>query len=366
MGTVRDVLRVLEEIAPARHALGFDKVGLQVGDPDGKIERAVVSLDRSLGAVAFAAERKAGLLVAHHPLIFQPLPKILTTGHDGRTVTELIRNGIHFVAAHTNWDAAPGGINDALAERLGLRDVEPFGEAAAVANLRLIFFCPPESADRVLDAVSEAGAGVIGAYKRCAFKIPGTGTFFGTDEANPTVGEAGQIEEVHELRVETILPLERERAVTQALRKAHPYEEPAYDLVPLHPAYEQPLGRLGRLAKPLTLKDLVDYVDDRLGTRSTAWGREDRRIERVAVVGGSADGEWRNARSAGADALVTGEVKQHVALEAAESGFSLLAAGHYATEQPGCEALREALAQRLPEIEWDLFMPAPGMSGRPL
>jgi dinuclear metal center YbgI/SA1388 family protein len=366
MAKVQDVLAALESIAPTRYAFGFDKVGLQVGDPNQNVERAVVSLDRSLGAVAFAAEAKAQLLVAHHPLIFRPLDTVDTRSHEGRTVVELIRNGTSFVAAHTNWDSARGGINDTLADLLELSDVTDFGHAAEVNSLKLVFFVPAHAADSVIDAVSGAGGGVIGAYARCAFANPGTGTFDAGASTNPAIGAAGERTQVDEVRVEMLVPSAKAGAVTRALVKAHPYEEPAYDLHVLRGNPEQPAGRVGSLAAPTTLAALLETVGAKLGVRAWAWGDADRRIRRVAVVGGAADGEWVAAQRAGADVLVTGEVKQHVALEAAESGFALIAAGHYQTEHPGCATLRDRLAKALPEVDWRLFTPAPGQHGRPL
>ena len=154
-----------------------------------------------------------------------------------------------------------------------------------------------------------------------------------------------------------VLRKEDRRAVERALRTAHPYEEPAYDLLLLPPSPEQPAGRVG-VREATTLADFAAETEARLATRAWAWGDPARPIRRVAVVGGAADGEWRAAQRAGADVLVTGEVKQHVAVEAAESGFALVAAGHYATEQPGVEALRDRMAEVCPAVDWRLFVPA--------
>lgn len=366
MSTVRDVLATLERIAPRRHAFDFDKIGLQVGSPDARVSRAVVSLDRSLGAVEAARTAGAQLLLSHHPLIFRPISTVDTRSHEGRTILRLIQSEISFIAAHTNWDAAKGGINDELAARLELLESVPFGTAAEVKNLKLVFFCPEEAVERVIDAVSSAGAGIIGAYRRCAYLSKGQGTYIGDESSHPTIGEPGEREVVDETRVEMVLPEDRAAAVGRALRKAHPYEEPAFNYMPMTSVPEAPAGRVGQLASPLTLREFQEYADARLGTRSLSWGDPAKRIRRVAVCGGAADGEWIGAQRADADVLVTGEVKQHVAVEASESGMCVMASGHYATEHPGCEALRERMAREMPEIEWTLFTPAPGLHGRPL
>lgn len=362
---VREVLAALETVAPVRYAFSFDKVGLQVGDPEAEVTKAVVSLDRSRAAVAHAREIGAQLLLAHHPLLFSPLNQVLANDHVGRTVLDLAGANIAFVAAHTNWDSALGGVNDALADILSLRDLKSFGFAEKVDRLKLVFFAPADAADRLVDALSAVGAGVIGNYRRCAFRSEGTGTFVGGEGSHPAIGEPGKVETVPEVRIEMALRGDQKRIVERTLREKHPYEEPAYDFLVLPAIPEQPAGRVGHLESPVSLAEFAASVETSLDTKAWTWGAPARKIRRVAVVGGAADGEWIAAQCAGADVLVTGEVKQHIAVEAAESGFALIAAGHYATEQPGAAALRDRMAEICSAVEWHLFTPAPGFAGRP-
>lgn len=365
MPSVREVLQVLEELAPARFAFSFDKVGLQLGDPTATLTKAVVSLDRSLAAAQYAAEVGAELLLCHHPLIWDPLKTITTETHAGRTALTLIKNNIAFAAAHTNWDSAQGGINDVLARLLRLHDVRPFGYAAAVSAVKLVAFVPRPHVDAVIDAASAAGAGIVGLYRRCAFMSEGKGTFLAEEGAHPAIGKKGQVEKIDEVRIEMILPAGARTTVTSAVRAVHPYEEPAMDFFQLADTAEQPAGRMGRLSTPVSLRQFVANVDTTLATISMAWGDPDRLISRVAVCGGAADGEWESAQANAADVFLTGEVRQHIGLEASESGFAVVASGHYATEQPGSAALRDALAIKLPNVEWLLFEPKPGFAGRP-
>jgi len=365
MPTVRDVLDSIEKIAPKRHSLGFDKIGLQVGNPHASVTKAVVAMDRSLGAVRFAQGQGAQLLLTHHPLIFTPIDTVDTRGHVGKTIIELIKGDINFIAAHTNWDAAVGGINDELASLFGLEDVKPCGTTEDVHNLKLVVYCPAESIDAIMDAVSAEGAGVIGKYERCGHVTEGRGTFVGQEGSSPYVGVAGQRESVHEYRLEMVLPNAVRSAVARALKKVHPYEEPAFEFLTLAPAKEQPLGRVGTLPEATTLLELVERVDRTLGTRSWAWGDATKKLKKVAVVGGAADGDWMAAQRAGADVMITGEVRQHIALEASESGLCILGSGHYATEHPGSAALCRRMAIEQPEIEWVLFTPPAGSHGRP-
>jgi dinuclear metal center YbgI/SA1388 family protein len=365
MATVADVLRTLEEIAPIHTAFPFDRVGLQVGDPTWLVERAIVTLDRSLAAITRAAETGARLVLAHHPLIFEPISAIDLPSHVSRALFSLIEGKIAFIAAHTNWDCASGGVNDALARALELRDPTSFGSHSdRSSTLKLVTFVPHDHLERLLDALAAAGAGRIGLYERCAFHTAGTGTFRPLPGANPTIGAVGASEEVPEARLEMELLAARRPAVERALRAHHPYEEPAYEFYSVLPKDTNRLGRIGELGHQQSLREFADWVDAKLGTRSWVWGNPERIIRRVAVVGGAADGEWPAALAEGADAFVTGEVKQHVALEAVESGLAMIAAGHYATEQPGVVALAEAMREHLPQIRWDVFEPRPGDGGR--
>jgi len=364
MPTVQDVLDELERIAPASAAFPWDKIGLQVGRRGQQVASAVVALDRSLAAVEFAAARGAQLLLTHHPLLFDPLTAVTDDSITGQTVRKLIQSDISFIAAHTNWDAARGGINDALAARLGLEGCEPFGSSSFVEDLKVVVFVPSSAVDAMLDACSEAGAGVIGLYSRCAFLTDGMGTYHGEEGSNPTIGEAEQVEATPEVRIEMICPASKQRAVTRAIQRTHPYEEPAFDFIQLAKRPTLACGRIGQIA-PMSLEAFASHVEQALGTKCWTWGPPSETVKKVAVVGGAADGDFRAAKSAGADVFVTGEVKQHIALEAGEIGIPIVAAGHYATEQPGCAALRDAMSAKLGEIEWVLFEPERGLHGRP-
>ncbi len=366
MATVQNVLDAIEALAPQQYAAPNDPVGLQLGSPDDEVCLAIVSLDPSLAAAQTATADGAGLLVTHHPLIFHPLPSVRTDMGKGAVVGELLRGGVAHIAAHTNWDCAVGGVSDTLAERIGLRSVRPFGQAAPVPSLKLVTFVPKESVEKLVDALARAGAGCIGLYERCAFLSPGSGTFRGREGSQPAVGEPGVVVNVEEVRVEMALPTSLKAEVHRALLAAHPYEAPAFDFL----VVESPgcaIGRVGELDGPLSPKALHARVERELATRCLTWSEHPgSSIRRVAVAGGSGADLWREALAAGAQALVTGEVPQHVGLEASEAGLTVLAAGHYATEQPGAQSLAEELAAAVPEVEFRLFEPEPGQAGRPM
>jgi dinuclear metal center YbgI/SA1388 family protein len=365
MAKIKDVLSNLERIAPFRYAFPFDKVGLQVGEENATVERAAVSLDRSLGAIEFANENHCRLLVSHHPLIFDPLDSVTDRSHTSRSVLKLAQAGIGFIAAHTNWDSALGGVNDVLAQILDLQSVQCFGMGASVPRFKLVFFAPKDSVAMLVSKLSERGAGVVGSYHHCSYSSEGIGTFFGGPGSHPAVGQPETLESIDEVRVEMILPRGLEKIAERLLRKEHPYEAPVTDIYPLKESVEQPAGRIGRLTDPVTLQGFVKTLDRVLATRSYAWGDPDKVIKKVAVGGGPPHGEWIAAQRAGADVLVTGEVKQHVAVEASESGLCIVASGHYATEHPGAVELANRLRSALPEIHWLTYEPPPGLHGRP-
>lgn len=361
MPTVADLLSDVEALAPPSQAFPWDRIGLQIGDPGAEVTRVCVTLDSSQAAAAFAKAEDCQAIVGHHPVIWDPLKSLRADHPRQAAALAMAQHGQALIAAHTNWDSADHGINGTLCELLSLRQVRRFGSGADSAQAKIVVFCPEHKAPHVIDAMTKAGAGSIGAYERCAFHTNGMGTFIGGPGSNPAVGQAGVIEEVEEARIEMVAPMALAQQVAQAARQAHPYEEPATDIYPLTGGESWGMGRVGE-CDATTAAELTAQLDDLLSTRTLCFGNAE--IKSLAIVGGAAGGEWRAAQASGADALLTGEVKQDVMLAAMEAGFTVLAAGHYATEQPGMKTM----AGRLKEKGWDarLHEPKPGTAGRPL
>jgi dinuclear metal center YbgI/SA1388 family protein len=294
-----------------------------------------------------AEETGADFLLFHHPLIFGPLKSVDIGSYPGNLIARAVRRDLAVYAAHTSYDAAPDGVSVALAEALGLRGpllvVSPQG-----ALRKLVIFVPQENVDAVADALADAGAGVIGEYTHCTFRTPGTGTFLGGEATDPYLGERGRLEKVEEIRLETVVPAHAaDRAVAAAIA-AHPYEETALDLYPVegHPpgcGY----GRVGVLPKPMTPEELREHVANSLGSpaRLVAEPNPGRRMERVAVLGGSGGSFVREAADSGAEAYLTGDLDYHDALLADSLGLTAIDAGHAATEHPSLEPLAQRLAE---------------------
>jgi len=360
MSTVADVLKAVHRLAPPELAFGFDRIGLQVGDQSARVTAVGVSLDPSHEIISQCKILGITLLISHHPVIWDPLKSL----KPDQPVTHLVQSGIASIACHTNWDCAPGGINDVFATKLHLSNILEFGSRSDVSQAKLVLFVPESHGIALLEALTDAGIGTIGGYEGCAFYGKGKGTFIPQTGTNPTVGTILQREFVEELRLEMLLPLDKISFAAETIRRIHPYEEPAFEFHSITGGGGHAVGRIGELAAPLSPADFVQFVDRALTTTCLSWGPPDRPIRKVAVVGGAAADEWRNAMDAGADAFVTGEVPHHVSVMAAEAGLLIVAAGHFATENPGMATFAAKLTDLI-DVPVTFLEPMPGKSGRP-
>lgn len=336
--TVRDVAGWLEARYPPHLAEEWDRVGLSVGDPDAAVSHVLLAVDVTDAVVAQAVEVGAELIVSHHPLLLRGVDAVRVDQPKGRVLTALIRAGVAVHTAHTNADSGADGVAEALASACGLVDLRPLRAAPADALDKVVTFVPHADSEAVIDALAAAGAGALGAYERCAFTASGTGTFRPLDGAFPTVGSVGAIEQVPETRVEMVLPRSRRDAVVAALRAAHPYEEPAFDVFELAPvASELGLGRVGRLPAPMSADAFARAVAAAVPATAGGvklGGSRERVVETVAVLGGAGDSMLDAARAAGVDAYVTGDLRHHPAQDfLAHTGApALIDVPHWAAE----------------------------------
>src|SRR5262249_14856041 len=264
--TVADAIAFLEEFAPPSLAAEWDNVGLLLGDRQARVKRIMTCLTVTPESAAEAVEARAQLIVTHHPILFRPAKRLTTANAEGRMLLSLIRAGVAVYSPHTAFDNTRGGINDAIARRLGLTDVAPLRRGEGPRQCKVVVFVPDKDLGRVSDALFAAGAGQIGQYSECSFRLAGTGTFFGSDATNPTVGQKGRRADVSEWRLEAVCPEYRVEQAAAAMRRAHSYEEPAYDVYPLRPA-GSPVGegRVGRLARAVPLAELAQTARKELG-----------------------------------------------------------------------------------------------------
>ncbi len=343
---IQDLLGLLHGAYPTALAEDWDNVGLQVGDPSAVVERVLICLDPSEAALLAAEAAGAQVLLCHHPVLFRPLRTLTPKDETGRLVWRAIRDDIAIISAHTNLDRGRDGLNDWLASRLGVEQSKPLG-ADESDLLKLVVFVPTGYEERVAEALFAAGAGQVGAYDHCAFRGQGTGSFRPGAGSDPFIGSAGQIERVAEIRLETILPRALQQRVVERMRKTHPYEEVAYDLIPLaNQRREVGLGRIGRLAVATDLGQFATRVRDALGASHVRLvGEPERAVSKVAVCGGSGASMLAEAIRQGADVLVTGDVKYHEAKQAQSQGIGLIDAGHFHSEQLMVAGLAAKLRQ---------------------
>ncbi|HWR43887.1 Nif3-like dinuclear metal center hexameric protein [Sporomusa sp.] len=352
----RDIIAELEKLAPKHLAETWDNVGLLLGHPEQNIHKVIVALDVDQTLVNEAIAVGVDLIIAHHPLIFKGITSIRTDSPQGSMLAALIKAGIAVYAAHTNLDSAPGGVNDALAQKLELKEVRPLATVYQEQLHKLVIFVPSTHVEQVRKAITEAGAGHIGNYSHCTFLTHGTGTFLPLTESKPFIGEPGRLEFVDECRLETILPASLRSDVISAMLAAHPYEEVAYDeYLLLNKGSSYGLGRVGRLISPMRLDRFISHVKTALNINSVkAAGSVNALISKVAVCGGSGASLIKNAIRAGADILVTGDVKYHEAQQAVAEGLTIIDAGHFATEQPVVECVAGYLNDCAKKNLWNI------------
>lgn len=352
MPTVNDLARFLREFAPTHLAAEWDNVGLLLGDGGRPVSRLMTCLTVTESVVAEAIESSVELIVSHHPILFRGAKRLSTETREGRLLLPLLEHRIAVYSPHTSFDNAPGGINDMLATKLGLSDVVPLRKRDGSPQFKIVVFVPEDDLEAVSDAMFRAGAGHIGEYRECSFRLHGTGTFFGSETTNPTVGEKGRREQVAEWRTEVICPKSALDRVLSAMREAHSYEEPAYDVYPLWSAPDGGAGRVGNLSQPMSLEKFGKKVKSTLKAgRVQLTGHQEGNIRRVALACGAAGEFLRDAVRAKADVFLTGEFRFHDGYEAAAQNIGVVVAGHYATERFAIEELAQMLATRFPDIQ---------------
>ena len=352
MLTVSTILEYLDEFAPRELSAEWDNVGLLLGDRSAAVERVMTCLTVTPDSAAEAIQEGAQLIVTHHPILFRPVKRLTTDTPEGRMLLALARGNVAVYSPHTAFDNVKGGINDIIADRLGLVDVVALRRNQGPRLCKVVVFVPDADLPKVSDALFAGGAGRIGQYSECSFRLAGTGTFFGSDASNPTVGVKGRREEVNEWRLEVICPEPAVESVVAAMRKAHSYEEPAFDVYSLRPGVGSGgAGRIGSLPAEVTLAELAKTVQSALSAKHVdIVGNPATSVRRLALACGAAAEFMHDALAQRADVFLTGEARFHDYLAAQANGLQLVLPGHYATERIGVEALAAKMQEKWPEL----------------
>ena len=349
-----DFLSFMEEYAPKRFAQSWDNVGMLIDMGAVSYRRILVALDLSQPVVDEAISQKVDLIVTHHPILFQPIHNMSVFDVEHQLVMSCVQHGISHFAAHTNLDASPNGINVRLAERLGLKNHQAVIPQKCHVQ-KLVVFVPQTHAEAVREAMGNAGAGHMGLYSHCTFAADGVGSFQPLNGAKPFIGSPGKMEYVREVRVESVVKPEQLALILQAVKAVHPYEEMAYDVYDMH-IEDRNIGlmRIGQLPTPLKGEAFCAWVKEKLGIPYVrAAGNMKKPVRRVAVASGSGFQDFDQARMQDADAIVSAELKHHMAVHAAENGLLFVDAGHYETEHIICQHLIEGLQARFNHVQYN-------------
>jgi dinuclear metal center YbgI/SA1388 family protein len=330
---LREIIKHLEDWAPRSLQESYDNSGLQVGDANAIIRRALICLDITPEVIDEAQENDCELIIAHHPLIFRPLKKLTGSNLVERCVEMAIRKNIALYAIHTNLDNVYSGVNAILSQHLGLLNTGIL-QTGKSHLMKLVVFVPHANKEELLNALFAAGAGSIGDYDECSFLTEGTGSFRAGADANPTVGKHGERHYEPESRVEVIFDETRKARIVSAMKQAHPYEEVAYDIIRLENV--NPLvgaGMIGELPEAMEKMDFLAMLKQQLGCNALQFtAKGPSQIRRVALCGGSGSFLISTAKAAGADAFITGDITYHSYFDATES-FMIVNVGHYESEQ---------------------------------
>lgn len=350
--TVGCVLKTLDEWFPKRLAASWDNTGLLIGSKKAKVNRTLACLTVTLDVSAEATKWGADLVISHHPLMFKPIQKITDESLEGSILRMLCKNDVALYSPHTAHDGCLGGINDQLANLLGLVDIKPLFPASNPRTVKLVTFVPSTHLNAVSQALFAAGGGVVGKYSGCSFYTEGSGTFFGGDGSNPVVGAAGSAELVSEQRLEIVFTSCKIPEAISRLKSVHPYEEPAFDIYPLGPtSASDGEGRIGHLETPTSLKIISQRLAKLVPVEMLqSVGHDNHQIKKVAI-GCGASGEWiRAAKDQHADIFITGEMRYHDTLWAHQAGIAVIVMGHHASESFAMKNLVTRLQQTFPEL----------------
>ncbi len=329
-----DIIGIINKKFPFRLSEEWDNSGLQLGEPAAEIRKIMVALDPLPSVIDEAISLDCQLLVTHHPLIFKPLYKITGLNTTGMIIIKAVRNGLALLAMHTNYDIADDGLNDLLANRIGLTRTSPLKVNKQADLAKLVVYVPADHLDDVRTAMFPFAQSSDN-YQNCSFASPGEGTFLPLAGAIPAIGTVGRLETVAEQRLELLIHRDKLPNAIKRLLKVHPYQEPAFDCYPLlQESNSTGLGRIGNLEVPAVLKDIALTIGRKLGVPSLRLtGDPSRIVQKIALCSGSGASLLHEAVHAGADMLLTGDIKYHEAREAEAMNIALLDAGHFYTER---------------------------------
>lgn len=345
---IKEILQTIEQLAPLSLQEDFDNSGLQVGDVNREATGALVCIDVTENVIEEAISLDCNLIISHHPLVFKPIKSLTGRTYVERCIMLAIKNDITIYAGHTNLDNAQGGVNYKLAEMLGLQQVRILSPQKGKL-LKMVTFVPDTYAEIVRSSLFNAGAGHIGNYDSCSYNLVGEGTYRAGENANPFIGEVGELHYEKEVRIETIIPAYKQDEVLRALLAVHPYEEPAYDFYRLDNNWPSVgSGIVGELPEPLPMQEFLYLLKDVFNLVTVKHSKfHNRDIRDVALCGGSGAFLIPDAIAYGADAFITGEAKYNDFYDV-DGKLLLAVVGHYESEICTKEIFFEVITKKYP------------------
>ncbi len=346
MTTIAHIISYLHQVAPFSYQESYDNSGLLVGDASQEVTGVVVALDCTEAVIDEAIAAGANVVLTHHPIVFKGLKRLTGSNYVERTVIKAIRNNIALIAIHTNLDNVYFGVNHIIASRLNLTNQRILAPKAATL-FKLAVFVPHDSEDAVRSAMAEAGAGRIGDYENCSFSVEGMGRFRPTGDADPYIGEPGKLVTVSETCIEVVVNQHALKAVEQAMKKAHPYEEVAYNIIPMLNTNQYiGSGMVGDLEAPVKTMDFLEFVKEtfQCGVVRYTYAVSET-VQRIAVCGGSGGFLLPDAIGAKADVFITADYKYHEFFDA-DGKIVIADIGHFESEQYTSDWLVQLLTKK--------------------
>ena len=343
---ISEVIACIEQMAPLAYQESWDNSGVQVGDVNQDVKAVLLCVDITETTLDEAIERGANLIISHHPLIFKGIKKLTGRNYIERVIIKAIQHNIVLYSAHTNMDKCLGGVNFRIAQKLGLKNIRVLAPEANYLY-KIVTYVPQSHIEKVRQAMWSAGAGTIGAYDCCSYASEGNGTFRAQDGCNPFIGEINELHTEPELRLEMVVPKDKSGRVVAAIHSAHPYEEPAIDILPLANDYSQlGLGCVGELENPITETEMLHYIKAKLNIQYIRHTQtSDKLVSRVALCGGSGAEFIPNAIREKAGIYITADVKYHDFFNT-ENQIVIADIGHFESEQCIKEVFYEQLSKK--------------------
>lgn len=352
----KEIIGTLDNFSNPNLIDSWDNTGFQIGNDEVDVKRILIALDLDEFIVKKAIDEKYQMIVTHHPIIFKPLKNINNRTHIGNMILKLIENNIVVYNAHSNLDLVEGGVNDALAKLLGIQDPIPLNKVKNESLFKFAIYVPEDSRDTILKTLEEEDAGHIGNYSACSFNTKGIATFRPLEGTNPYIGSINVLEEVNEVKIETVIKEHSLRKTINRVIEVHPYEEVAYDLYELkNEGSTYGYGRVGNIEEVDAKVFIMDLKKKLNLDHINIYGNLERSICRVAVCGGSGGDFIQDAHKKGSHIYITGDIKYHQAQLADQLDMIIVDPGHYHTEKVILDVLKEVILKDIDSVEVDVL-----------